>query len=144
MRLQAATLESPIPAPFEWPSSAGWLDAQKASPPTDGSVPLEQLDLPPAPRKTPWSADTLKRPVTVKVLALVNAAGKIDKIVALQVSDPFLIAYLRKGLALLVFRPARLGSANVDTWNEITFSGTIDNSIELRQITSLRKSLAGS
>jgi hypothetical protein len=142
--MTTVTRESPIPAPFEWAPAAGWLDAQKTSPPTDGTVPLEQLDLPPPPRKTPWSADTLKRPVTVKMLALVNTAGKIDKIVPIQVSDPFLIAYFKKGLSLLVFRPARLGSANVDTWNEITLSGTIDNSIEVKQITSLRKSLAGS
>ncbi|MGH9364345.1 MAG: hypothetical protein ACRD1B_03645, partial [Thermoanaerobaculia bacterium] len=121
--------ESPIPAPFEWPASAGWLDAQKPSPPTDGAVPLEQLDLPPAPRKMPWSADSLERPFTAKLLVLVNAAGKIDKIVPLQVPDPFLIAYLKKGLSLLVFKPARSGNTNIDTWNEITLSGTIDNSI---------------
>jgi hypothetical protein len=42
-----------------------------------------------------------------------------------------------------VFRPARAGNANVDSWNEVLLTGTIDNSIELKQIVSLRKSLAG-
>lgn len=141
LSMTPVTRESPIPEPFEWPASAGWLEAQKPAPPTDGAVPLEQLDLPPAPRKTPWSADSLKRTFTAKLLARVNAAGKIDRIVPLQVPDPFLIAYLKKGLSLLAFKPARSGTANVDSWNEILLSGTIDNSIELKQIVSLRKSL---
>ncbi len=138
------TRESPIPTPIEWPPSAGWLDAQKPALPTDGAVALEQLDLPPTPRKTPWSADSFNRPITVKLLVRVTAAGKIDKVVALQVSDPFLIAYFRKGLPLLVFKPARTGNANVDSWSEVLLSGKIDDSIELKQTVSLRKSLAGS
>jgi hypothetical protein len=135
------TRESPIPTPFEWAAGAAWLEAQKSAPPTDGAVPVEQLDIPPAPRKTPWSADSLKHPVTLKLLVRITAAGKVDRLVPLQVSDPFLIPYLKRGLSLLVFRPARSGNANVDSWNEVLLTGTIDNSIELKQIVSLRKSL---
>ena len=144
LSLTPVTRESPIPTPFEWPAGAAWFEAQKPSPPSDGAVPLEQLDMPPAPRKTPWSADSLKHPINLKLLVRITAAGKVDRIVPLQVSDPFLIPYLRKGLSLLVFKPARSGNANVDSWNEVLLTGTIDNSIELKQIVSLRKSLAGS
>jgi hypothetical protein len=141
LTLTPVTRESPIPTPFEWPAAAAWLETQKPSPPSDGAVPLEQLDTPPAPRKTPWSADSFNRLITVKLLVRITAAGKVDRMVPLQVSDPFLIPYLKKGLSLLVFRPARSGNANVDSWNEVSLSGTIDNSIELKQIVSLRKSL---
>lgn len=144
LQLTPVTRESPIPTPFEWPAAAAWLEAQKPAPPSDGSVPLEQLDNPPAPRKTPWSADSLKHPINLKLLVRITAAGKVDRLVPLQVSDPFLIPYLKKGLSLLVFKPARTGNANVDSWNEVLLTGTIDNSIELKQIVSLRKSLAGS
>ena len=143
LQLTPVTRESPIPTPFEWPAGAAWLEAQKPAPASDGTVPLEQLDAPPAPRKTPWSADSLKHPINLKLLVRITAAGKVDRLVPLQVSDPFLIPYLRKGLALLVFRPARAGNANVESWNEVLLTGTIDNSIELKQIVSLRKSLAG-
>ena len=141
LSLTPVTRESPIPTPFEWPAGAAWFEAQKPSPPSDGAVPLEQLDMPPAPRKTPWSADSLKHPINLKLLVRITAAGKVDRIVPLQVSDPFLIPYLRKGLSLLVFKPARSGNANVDSWNEVLLTGTIDNSIVLKQIVSLRKSL---
>lgn len=144
LQLTPVTKESPIPTPFEWPAAAVWLDAQKVSPPTDGAVPLEQLDVPPAPVKTPWSADSLKHPINLKLLVRISAAGKVDRLVPLQVSDPFLIPYLRKGLPLLVFKPARAGNANIESWNEVLLTGTIDTSIDLKQIVSLRKSLVGS
>ena len=53
LQLTPVTRESPIPTPFEWPAGAAWFEAQKPAPASDGTVPLEQLDLPPAPRKTP-------------------------------------------------------------------------------------------
>lgn len=144
LQLTPVTRDAPIPTPFEWPAAAAWFDALKPAPPTDGSVALEQLDVPPVPRKTPWSADSLKHAINLKLLVRITAAGKVDRLVPLQVSDPFLIPYLKKGLALLVFKPARAGNANVDSWNEVLLTGTIDASIELKQIVSLRKSLAGS
>jgi hypothetical protein len=143
LQLTPVTRESPIPTPFEWPAGASWFEAQTSAPPSDGAVPLEQLDGPPTPRKTPWYADSLKHPINLRLLVRITAAGKVDRLVPLQVSDPFLIPYLRKGLALLAFRPARAGNANVDSWNEVLLTGTIDASIELKQIVSLRKSLAG-
>ena len=135
------TRETPMPTPFEWPASAAWFDAAKAAPPADGAVPLEQLDLPLMPKKSPWSADSLKRPFTAKLWVHITSAGKLDKIVPIQVTDPFLIAYLKKGLSLWVFRPARAGTANVDSWNEMTLSGTVDCAIELKQVVALRKTL---
>lgn len=136
------TRATPIATPFEWPASAAWLEAVKATPPTDGAVPLEQLDLPPTPRKYPWSADSLSRQFTAKLWVRVTSAGKLDKIVPIQVTDPFMIAYLKKGLSAWAFRPARAGTANVDSWNELTLSGTVDCAIELKQVVSLRKTLA--
>ena len=139
--LTSVTRETPIPTPFEWPATAAWLEAQKSVPPADGSVPVEQLDLPPPPKKNPWSADSFKRPITVKLWVRVTSAGKVDRIVPIQITDPFLVGYLKKGLSLWTLRPARAGNANVDSWNELTFTGEIDCSIELKQIVSLRKSL---
>jgi len=136
------TRETPIATPFEWPASAAWFEAVKATPPADGAGPLEQLDLPPPPRKMPGWAKSLSRPFTAKLWVRVTSAGKLDKIVPIQVTDPFLIAYLKKGLSLWAFRPARAGTANVDSWNELTLSGTVDCSIELKQVVSLRKTLA--
>jgi hypothetical protein len=142
LAMTPVTRETPMATPFEWPTAAAWLDSVRVPPPADGSLPLEQLDLPPTPRKYPWSADSLKRPITAKLWVRVSAAGKIDRFVPIQVADPFLIGYMKKGLGLWVFRPARLGTANVDSWNELTISGTIDCSIELKQVVSLRKTLA--
>jgi hypothetical protein len=136
------TRETPIATPFQWQASAAWLEAVKATPPADGAVPLEQLDLPPTPRKYPWSATSLSRQFTAKLWVRVTSAGKLDKIVPIQVTDPFMIAYLKKGLSTWAFRPARAGTANVDSWNELTLSGEVDCSIELKNIVSLRKTLA--
>jgi hypothetical protein len=135
------TRETPIATPMEWPASAAWFEAVSATPPNDGAVALEQLDLPPMPKKYPWSADSLKRPLTAKLWVHVTSAGKLDKIVPIQVTDPFVIAYLKKGLSLWTFRPARTGTANVDSWSELALSGNVDCSIELKQVVSLRKSL---
>jgi hypothetical protein len=144
LAMTPVTRETPIATPFEWPTPAAWLEAVKATPPADGAVPLEQLDLPPTPKKYPWSADSLKRPFTAKLWVRVTSAGKLDRIVPIRVTDPFLIAYLKRGLSLWTFHPARAGNANVDSWNELTLSGTVDCSIELKQVLSLRKTLAGS
>jgi hypothetical protein len=139
--LTSVTRDTPVPTPFEWQPTAAWLDAQKAAPPADGAVPVEQLDLPPPPKKNPWNADSYKRLMTVKLWVHVTNAGKVDRIVPIQITDPFLIAYLKKGLSTWALRPARAGNANVESWNELTFSGTVDCSIELKQIVSLRKTL---
>ena len=144
LALMPITRESPIPAPFEWPATAQWLESLTVAPPADGSVPLEQLDLPPTPRKSPWSADSLKRPITAKLWVHITSAGKLDRIVPIQINDPFLIAYLKRGLGFVAFRPARTGTTNVDSWSEMTVSGTIDCSIELKQVVSLRKTIAPS
>lgn len=135
------TRETQIPAPFEWPATAAWLEGVKAAAPTDGAVPLEQLDLPPTPRKYPWSADSLKHPFTVRFWVHISPAGKLDKIVPILVPDPFMIAYMKQALSLWTFKPARTGTASVDSWNDLTISGTVDASIELKQVVSLRKSL---
>jgi len=139
--LMPVTKETPVPTPFEWQPTAAWLDAQKAAAPADGTVPVEQLDLPPPPKKNPWSADSYKRPITVKLWVHVTNAGKVDRIVPIQITDPFLIGYLKRGLSTWTLRPARAGNANVESWDELTFSGTIDCSIELKQIVSLRRTL---
>jgi hypothetical protein len=138
--LSPVTRETPIPTPFEWPAAANWVEAQKAIPPSDETVPFDQVDTPPSPRKTHWSADSYERPITVKLWVRVTTAGKVDRIVPIQVPDPFLIGYLKKGLASWTLRPARAGNASVESWNELAFSGEIDCSIELKQIVSLKKS----
>ena len=139
--LTPVTPSTPIPVPFQWGSDAAWYENLKAPAPSDGSVPIEQLDIPPAPKKTPWYADSFKGPFSCRLWVKVSAAGKIDKVLPIQVSDPILILYLRHELPNWPLHPARVKGQPADSWNELTMSGTVGYSVEVKQIINLRRTI---
>jgi hypothetical protein len=73
----------------------------------------------------------------------VSAAGQIDKLIPIQVSDPVLIPYMRKVAPTWPMRPARVKSQPVDSWCELSVTGQISYAIDVKLINNLRKSLAG-
>ena len=141
--LTPITPATPLPAPFEWGDDKAWLDSVKAVVPTDGTVPVEQVDTTANPKKTKWLADSFKGPFSCRLWIKVSAAGRIEKVVPIQVSDPVLIAYMRRTAQGWALRPARVKGQPVDSWNELNVSGVLSYSIEVKQINNLRKTLAG-
>jgi|SRR5688572_4070287 len=134
---------TPVPRPLLWPTDDLWLEGRNA-PPTDGTIPLETLDAPPMPRKTPWDADSYKGPFSAKFWVKVKSSGVVEKAIPLEASDPVLLGYLRRAMSTWAFRPAQANGAPVDSWNELVLSGSIGYDVELKQIVSLRRTLAGS
>ena len=107
--------------------------------PVEGTLPIEQLDTPPVPKKQPWSSSSYKGPFSVKFWVRINASGHVEKSDPVSASDPVLVAYFRKAIASWLFRPARAGNAAVATWNELSLSGQIAYSTDLKLTTSLRQ-----
>jgi len=142
--LTPVTPSTPIPPPMEWGTDAAWYESWKPPPITDGAVPVEALDTLANPKKTPWYADSFKGPFSCRLWVKVSAAGRIEKVLPIQITDPVLIAYFRHELPTLPMRPARAKGQAADSWNELTMSGTASYSIEVKQILNLRKSLGGS
>ena len=138
--LTPITATTPIPKPLEWGADASWLESLKPGPVEGGMAP-EQLDTPPMPKKQPWSSSSYKGPFTIKFWVRINPAGRAEKSIAIQASDPLLIGYFRKAMESWLFRPARAGNAPVATWNELTVAGQIDFSTDLRMTAALRQTL---
>jgi hypothetical protein len=141
--LTPVTPTTPIPRPLDWVSDDAWLESRKGVPP-DGGIPLESVDSPPMPRKTPWDADSYRGPFTAKFWVKVNSAGVVEKAIPLEASDPVLVPYLRRAMSTWAFRPARVEGAPADSWNELNLSGSVGYKVDLKQIASLRRSLFGS
>ena len=135
------TPSSPIPVPLAWPSDAEWLESRKPAPVTDQTVPIEEVDTAPLPQKTPWSADSYKGPFSVKFWVHVDKSGRIDRAIALESSDPVLIPYFRKSMSSWVVRPAQTDGMPIESWNELTLSGQISFSVDIKQIAALRRPL---
>lgn len=132
-----------LPRPLVWMTDEAWLDTRKGAAP-DGGVPLEAVDNPPMPKKTPWDADSYKGPFSARYWVKVNPAGVVERAIPLEVSDPILLPYLRRAMSQWAFRPAQANGAAADSWNELHLSGQISYKVELKQIASLRRSLFGS
>ena len=141
--LAPVTPTTPIPRPLAWVSDDAWLESRKGAPP-EGGIPLESVDSPPMPRKTPWDADSYRGPFTAKFWVKVNSAGVVEKAIPLEASDPVLVPYLRRAMSTWAFRPARVDGAPADSWNELNLSGSVGYKVDLKQIASLRRSLFGS
>lgn len=134
---------TPLPAPFEWRPDAAWYDAlPSAPPPTDGSVPVEEVETLAVPKKTKWDADSYKGPFSVKMWVRITAAGRVDRAIPIQASDPILLSAFRRQIGAWQLRPARVKSQPVDSWAELAIAGQIGYSVEVKQIANLRKSLA--
>ena len=139
--LTPITPATPLPSPVAWGDDAKWYDSYRTSPPADGTIPVEQVDTAPVPKKTKWGADSYKGPFSCHLWIKVNSAGRVEKMIPIQASDPVLVPYMRKTVAAWVLRPARLKGQPVDSWNELAVSGQISYSIDLKQINNLRKTL---
>jgi hypothetical protein len=137
------TPSSPIPAPFEWGSDDAWYAGLKVTPLSDGTVPVEQVDTAPNPKKYPWYADSYRGPFTCRLWIKVNASGKVEKLIPITVSDPVLIAYMRQQLPNWPIRPAHIKGQPADTWNDLSLTGTVGYSIDVKQTVSLRKTITG-
>ena len=134
---------APIPKPFDWMPDNEWLESRRAPSPLDGTTPIDQVDTAPIPQKSPWSADSFKGPFSVKFWVKVDPSGKITRAIPLDVSDPVLLGYFRRSMEAWTLRPAQAGGAPVETWNELTLSGTISYSDDIKQIVALRKDIGG-
>jgi len=128
-----------LPKPFDWPNETAWLDSRKTATPTDGTVPIVEVDTAPMPQKTPWSADSYKGAFSVKYWVKVDKAGRIEKAIPLDVSDPVLLSYFRQSMNGWILKPAMGGGAPIATWNELSISGTVSYSVDLKQISALRR-----
>jgi hypothetical protein len=141
--LTTVTPATPVPRPLAWIPDDAWVASRKGAAP-DGGVPIESVDSPPMPKKTPWDAKTYRGPFNARFWVKVNSAGVVEKAVPLEASDPILLPYLRRTMSTWAFRPARVNGAPADSWNELDLSGTVVYRVELKQIASLRRSLFGS
>jgi hypothetical protein len=139
--LTPITPATPLPAPFDWGSDESWYQALKLPDPTDGTVPVSQLDAAAVPKRTPFP-DSYRGPFSARLWVHVNPSGRVDKVIPIAASDPILIPYFRKAVAKWTLRPARKGTTPVESWNELTLSGQADYKVEIRQIAQLRKPLA--
>jgi hypothetical protein len=140
--LTPVTPATPLPAPVEWGDDAKWLDAYKVNPPTDGTVPLEKAEKAPVPKRTKWSADSWKGPFSCRVWVKVDANGTIQKMIAVQASDPVLFPYMRRTVGTWSMRPARVNGQPAESWNELSVTGQLSYSIAVKQVNTLRKTLA--
>jgi len=143
LNLTPVARTAPLPAPFDWPNETAWLDSRKSATPNDGTVPIVEVDTAPIPQKTPWSADSFKGPFSAKYWIKVDKAGRVEKAIPLEISDPVLLAYFRQAMNGWLLKPAQTGTAAVATWNELSVSGTISYSVDLKQITALRRPIGG-
>jgi hypothetical protein len=142
--LSPVTPSTPIPAPLDWASDSVWYDSLQKAAPSDGTVPTEQLDILPVPKKTKWDADSYKGPFSCRFWVRVGPTGRIEKSVPIQASDPVLIAYMRRQMSAWQLQPARQKGQPVATWNELLLAGQIGYSTQIKQIANLRKTLFGS
>jgi hypothetical protein len=140
--LRTVTPATPVPRPLAWIPDEAWLESRRGSPP-DG-IPIESVDSPPMPKKTPWDANSYRGPFNAKFWVKVSSAGVVEKAIPLGASDPILLPYLRRAMSTWAFHPARVNGAPADSWNELDLSGSIGYKVELKQIASLRRSLFGS
>ena len=69
-------------------------------------VPVEQVDTTPVPKKTKWTADSYKGPFSCRLWVKVGAAGRVEKMIPIQVSDPVLIPYMRRTVSAWSIRPS--------------------------------------
>lgn len=138
--LTSITPATPLAVPFDWGLDGVWYDTVKAPPPSDGALPVEQLDTLAIPKRTPFP-DSHKGPFSCRLWIKVGAAGRVEKTIPITASDPVLIAYFRKAMSGWQLRPARVKGAPAESWNELAIAGTFSYSVEIKQIVPLRKGI---
>jgi hypothetical protein len=133
--------EDPLAVPIARGRDDEWYDTQPAAVPADGATPVERLESPAVPNKTRWDADVYRGPFSVRFLVHVDAAGRIDRAIPLEASDPGLLPYFRRTMAGWALRPARVAGAPAATWNDLALAGQIRYEPAIKQIQTLRKTL---
>ena len=139
--LTPVTPSMPLPSPVTWGTDEAWYDQLKPAPPSDGTMPVDQVDLLATPKKTKWDADSYKGPFSCHFWIKVSSTGRVEKSIPIQVSDPVLIAYMRRAMSGWQLRPARIKGEAADSWNDLVVAGQIGYSVEIKQIANLRKPL---
>ena len=140
LNLTPVARTAPLPAPFDWPNETAWLDARKSATPNDGTVPIVEVDTAPIPQKTPWSADSFKGPFSAKYWIKVDKAGRVEKAIPLEISDPVLLAYFRQAMNGWLLKPAQTGAAAVrDRGTSSPCPERSRTPSDLKQITALRR-----
>ncbi|MEO8433225.1 MAG: hypothetical protein ABI592_17105 [Acidobacteriota bacterium] len=141
LSLAPITPSTPIPAPLEWRADQPWYDGLQATVPADGSVAVEQADTLAVPKKTKWDADSYKGPFSIRLWVKTTAAGRVERSIPIQASDPVLIPYFRRQIAGWQLRPARANGQAADSWSELSIAGQVGYAVEIKQIANLRKTL---
>jgi hypothetical protein len=139
--LTPVTAATPLPKPFAWPSETDWLESRHPANPDDGTVSILEVDTAPLPQKTPWSAGSYKGAFSAKFWIKVNKAGRIEKMIPIEVTDPVLLPYFRQAMSAWTLRPAQAGGAPIDSWNELSLSGSVSFDNEIKQISALRRAI---
>lgn len=132
---------APVPAPLDWGADQAWYDGVRGTLPADGSVSVEEAETLAVPKKTRWDADSFKGQFALRMWVKINAAGRLERAVPIQASDPVLIGYFRKQVGSWQFRPATVKGQPVESWSELSVAGQIGYSVEIKQIANLRKTL---
>jgi hypothetical protein len=132
---------APVPAPLEWGPDSTWYDGFHGLLPGDGSVAVEQAETLAVPTKTKWDADSFKGAFAIRMWIKVNAAGRAERSIPIQTTDPVLISYFRKQVAGWQFHPATVKGQPAESWAELSVVGQIAYSVEVKQIANLRKTL---
>lgn len=140
MTLTSITPTTPLPTPFDWAADGAWYEAVKAPPPSDGTLPVEQLDTVATPKRTPFP-DSHKGPFSCRFWIKVGADGRVQKAIPIAASDPILIPYFRKAMSGWQLRPARVKGVPAESWNELAIAGTFSYSVDIKQIVPLRKGI---
>ncbi len=141
--LTPVTPATPLAVPLELGSDATWYETVKSSPPSGVTVPVEQVDTIATPKRTPFP-DSYKGRFSCRFWIKVSAAGRVEKAIPIAASDPILIPYFRKTMSTWAMRPARVKGSPAETWNELSLSGELSYSVEIKQIAQLRKTLPAS
>ncbi len=139
--LTPVTAATPLPKPFPWPSETDWLESRHPPNPDDGTVSILEVDTAPIPQKTPWSAGSYRGAFSAKFWVKVNKTGRIEKAIPIEVTDPVLLPYFRQAMSAWMLRPAQAGGAPVESWNELSLSGSVTFDNQIRQITALRRAI---
>lgn len=133
--------DMPLPPPLDTVWDDSWISTAPPLKDLAGGVSAEELDSPPLPEKTKWSADKYKGPLKVRLWIKVGTAGHVEKIVPVEWGNPAVFAYLQRTVARWTFVPSARGGSFLDCWGILDLEGHITYDVSLVQAASLKKSI---
>jgi len=138
--------DDPVPALASESAGESWITRYPKEPaPADGTISIEDVDVLPAPEKTPWSFSSTKTTSHVTALVEVGANGAVTRIAPTGKSvEPLLVVWLRRTAGKWHLTPAISGGKPVASWMSLdaTLDYTIDSAKEKGK-RSLKKNLRG-